>query len=161
MIVSGRQVSIPVIPTVCTESRLNRLQRPRRQGCLTCGEWVCVWEVKRYWFALKRAAHTDRERYRKRKRWAGTCIQLFGNKRVRASFVSQTSTLYNDDHELYSFGWTVMRSTDNALLLVGVYMCQSLDSSIRRGMFAVYKCRVLSWRYLWKHSSFPWVKEKS
>ncbi len=117
MIVSGRQVSTPVIPAVCTESRLNRLQRPRRQGCLTCGEWVCVWEVKRYWFALKRAAHTDRERYRKRKRWAGTCIQLFGNKRVRASFVSQTSTLYND-HELYTFGWTVMRSTDNGLLLV-------------------------------------------
>lgn len=104
---------------ICTESRLYRLQRPKRQGCLTCGEWVCVWQVKRYWFALKRAAHTHRERHRERTRWAGTCIQLFGNKRVRASFVNQTSTLYND-HELHSFDWPVMRSTYNALLLVGM-----------------------------------------
>lgn len=118
MIISGREVSIPVIPVYAPSLVYTASKGLKDKYVLPVGS-ECVYGKWRGIDLHWREPPTHRERYRERTRWAGTCIQLFGNKRVRASFVNQTSTLYND-HEPHSFDWPVMRSTYNALLLVGM-----------------------------------------
>lgn len=94
---------------VCAVSSLDA-SRGLKQKNVSCGEWVCVWEVKRYWFALKRASHTGSDRVRDK---LNSYIQFCGNTKFKASFVTQTSALYNHP-VLCSFDRKVMKSTDIA-----------------------------------------------